>query len=292
MSRYPNTFDSDHAATVHGVPGRLTHRTTKPGGESGQLWTRQRWISETRPIAGYGPGAIIRAEIRFDDDCNNGHNSFAITGEVTTENRSKRGLDVIACGCLHEDIAKAFPELAPLIRWHLCSTDGPMHGIANALYHAGDRDHYGLRAGETRQIINGRSKLPAWELQAVNAPGVGISSTPTGAQYRDSATVPLFILTNRFDGLAEDLPPVPALQWVPSVHVGEGKARDLDAARSCAIWPDATDEELTQEPAALKAALEARMPQLLEDFAAAMIGAGFYMSPAAYQADHPSDGEA
>jgi hypothetical protein len=86
--------------------------------------------------------------IRYDDECNNGHNSFAITGSLFDREQripheaytvlstgKKRWLG--SCGCLHEDIAKYFPELAKYIKWHLCSSDGPLHYIANSLYWAG-----------------------------------------------------------------------------------------------------------------------------------------------------------
>src|SRR5579862_6293832 len=104
------TFDSDKPMTVCGVPGRLTHRTTKPGQAPG-LWFNQKWISEARPIAGYESGAEIRAEIRFDDNCGNGHNSFAVTGDIFKMVHKGRKIE-IAGGCIHDDIAKAFPELA------------------------------------------------------------------------------------------------------------------------------------------------------------------------------------
>ncbi len=47
-----------------------------------------------------------------------------------------------AFGCLHKDIQKYFPDLVPLIKWHLCAAhfDGtkiiavPMHYIENAIY--------------------------------------------------------------------------------------------------------------------------------------------------------------
>jgi hypothetical protein len=54
---------------------------------------------------------------------------------------------------------------------------------------------------------------------------------------------------------------------------GEGKARELDAARHAAIWPDATDEDLTAP--GLKERLEARLPKLLEEFRAAVESLGF-----------------
>ncbi len=38
-------------------------------------------------------------------------------------------------GCCHDEIKEAFPELAPLIRWHLVDNTGvPMHYIDNGMY--------------------------------------------------------------------------------------------------------------------------------------------------------------
>lgn len=99
----------------------------------------------------YGPkrlknGDIIVAEVRHDDCCNNGHNSFGITATIYGKERIP-GEDTIkfngktywchSGGCCHDEVAEAFPELAPLLKWHLCSTDGPLHYVANALYWAG-----------------------------------------------------------------------------------------------------------------------------------------------------------
>lgn len=86
-----------------------------------------------KPISGWGANARIKAEVRCDDECKNGHDTFSITGEIYIPGRR----DSEACGCLHDEIAARFPELAPYIRWHLTSTDGPMHYLANAIYHAG-----------------------------------------------------------------------------------------------------------------------------------------------------------
>jgi hypothetical protein len=176
-------------------------------------------------------------------------------------------------GCCYEEISLQFPSLAPLIPWHLCSTDGPMHYAENVVYLAGDRDCHGLRAGESRQIRNGRTGELCWKLEARNTPGVQISTTPTGEEYRNRDTVPLFILANTADGAKPDA--APALEWVPWLRYGEGKARELDAARRSAIWPEATDEELMQESEELKAALAARLPALRDQFKAAMIECGF-----------------
>jgi hypothetical protein len=46
--------------------------------------------------------------------------------------------------------------------------------------------------------------------------------------------------------------------------VGEGKERELDAARRSAIWPEATDEELMDER--LRGRLEDRLPALMAEF--------------------------
>lgn len=41
-----------------------------------------------------------------------------------------------ACGCLHDEIREHFPELDPLIKWHLVSASEPLHYVANSLYWA------------------------------------------------------------------------------------------------------------------------------------------------------------
>lgn len=99
-----------------------------------------------RAIAGWGNGAAITVLIRFDDHCKNGHDTFSITADIRRPGRR----DIEAGGCLHEEIVRVFPELSHLIKWHLMSTDGPMHYIANTVYFAGDRDHWGLRKGEKK----------------------------------------------------------------------------------------------------------------------------------------------
>lgn len=75
---------------------------------------------------------VITAKVRFDDRCSNGHNSFSITGDLIGPRGYRVG------GCIHEEIAKHFPELQPYLKWHLCSADGPLHYIANTTYHAAD----------------------------------------------------------------------------------------------------------------------------------------------------------
>ncbi len=120
----------------------------------------------------------ITTNVRHDDNCHNGHNSFAITGVI--DKRARGRWVEYSGGCLHDSIAKHFPELAPFIKWHLTSTDGPMHYVANTTYHA-------------TALMN--------------------------------------------------------------------KEANLEYARSSAVWPDATLEQLTD-----RTALEARLPALMADF--------------------------
>lgn len=195
----------------------------------------------------------ITAKVRHDDQCNNGHNTFSITGNILEVMPNGRKVDH-AGGCIHEDIAKHFPHLAPLIKWHLCSTDGPLHYVANAVYFAGDRDHWGLRKGEFRQHTsrgkiqnNGVEGVPGWVLKLPK-------DTPARC-YAAKKPAPV------------------VCEWVPEGITGEGKPRELDAARRAAIWPEATDEELTAPD--LKEKLEARLPGLMAEFREAVESLGF-----------------
>lgn len=91
-------------------------------------------ISDAKLRQEYGNLALMVATVRYDDQCNNGHNTFSITGDIFLS-RAGRARKSIACGCLHDDITRLFPELAPHVKWHLTSSDGPMHYIANTVYH-------------------------------------------------------------------------------------------------------------------------------------------------------------
>lgn len=169
------------------------------------------------------------AVVSFDDACGNGHNAFSITGTYSGR--------LTSSGCLHNLIAAHFPGLAPLIKWHLCSTEGPLHYIVDTVFHASNLDAWGTRKGEQRRDRSGqlmwKFKNPAKTLQC---------------------------------GLRPDL----YGRWVPVL--GEGKERDLDAARKVAIWPDATDDELTSHQ--LSDLLRMRLPGLLIDFRRAVESIG------------------
>lgn len=204
----------------------------------------------TTHIGSLPNGDQVIARIEYGDACGNGHNTLSITGEVWEKgaavgNRREKGL--ISCGRVHEQIIEAMPYLANLIPWHLCSTDGPMHYFANTLYLAGDKDCNGLRKGESRQIRNGKTGLPAWKL----VPFVDGVQADAPQKYVDSETCP---------------PATAELRYVPWCTVGEGKERQFDAARRIAIWPDATDEQLSLPSDELAELLAARLPALIREF--------------------------
>lgn len=74
----------------------------------------------------------LKIKIRFDDSCRNGHNSFAITADLMENSKEH------SCGCLHDEIVKHAPELGKYIKWHLCSSNGPMYYLANTTFHVQD----------------------------------------------------------------------------------------------------------------------------------------------------------
>lgn len=125
---------------IYGISGRYTGATMRLDEKPG-CFCQQRWLT-TREIQYEGQACQIKVTLRFDDDCRNGHNTFSITGEINSHD-GRRSDPMIIGGCIHEEIAKYFPRLVQFIRWHLVSSDGPIHYIANARYHAGLCQAYG-----------------------------------------------------------------------------------------------------------------------------------------------------
>lgn len=136
-------------------------------------------------ISGWGKNALIKAEVSLDDDCKNGHDTFSITGEIYIPKRR----DCEACGCLHDEISQKFPELTPFIRWHLTSTDGPMHYLANAIYHAG----FVLGMESSRNLEYLKSTIVYGALE---------SDTAVDLAALDGASLKAF-LVNRFPALMQ-----------------------------------------------------------------------------------------
>ena len=72
--------------------------------------------------------------IRLDDECNNGHMDFSITGSGWYKNSRTQGANV--CGCVHEEILKFRPDLKIFVALHLSDAHGaPMYAVENGYYH-------------------------------------------------------------------------------------------------------------------------------------------------------------
>lgn len=206
-------------------------------------------ILTKKQVKTYGPKEFsvgrnrykITAEVRYDDSCGNGHNSFAITGEIKFLDRGRWVFS--AGGMLHEEIAKHFPELAPFLKWHLCSSDGPMHYVANTIHLAGNRDCWGGAKGEQKR---NRAGQLMWQ----------------------------FPVASGWDSLVcqNEKPADRVLVAEPVLH--EGKERELHAARHAAIWPEATDGELCASARELTIKLQERLPALMQQFKAAVESLG------------------
>jgi len=88
-----------------------------------EIVRKRKIVGELRLIPSYGIGKPV---LRFDDECGNGHNTFSIT----VDGGESFG------GCMHDSICEVWPEYARLTKWHLVSTDGPLHYVSNTRYHA------------------------------------------------------------------------------------------------------------------------------------------------------------
>lgn len=234
----------ESAHSINGVPGRMHNVVVFPG--TSRI-ANQTWLSESRKIAGFGEGGLIRVEIKFDDYCKNGHETFSICATVSTS-KSRRRDDIEAGGQLRGEIAEVFPELVPLIKYHLVSTDGPMHYIANALYHA--KQH---------------GPQSAWVYYKGTSP-----SDPLGLGEDSDKERLLGYLSAEQAAKAEGQPGY-RIKWDEKT----AKVRNLEHARSSACWPEATDDELSVDSESLKSKLIARLPGLMMEFRDAVTNAGF-----------------
>ncbi|SEN67242.1 hypothetical protein SAMN05216227_102025 [Pseudorhodobacter antarcticus] len=257
--------------------------------------TKQTWVSATRRWKDGDDTVALRVKVRFDDSCNNGHPTFAITGDGFTNGRHDWG------GCCHDEIAEHFPELTPLIKWHLTSSDGPMHYPGNPVYRAGNRDYngslkgvpnawaYALTFGDNPILHKLKYKFIAWLQQMDNYDFEVIQHdhvNTSGTAYKFGPKFTLGAFGDKwhecpFDSDLDAKAFLYALQHCQptftqyATRYGEGKDRELDHARSAAVWPEATDEELSVSKADLTAALKARHPALVAAFLADMKAIGF-----------------
>lgn len=286
-------IQQEKAVEIFGVPARAHNvvADNKTGRILNQkIKTHSRFFTEDETRY------KISAELSFDDECNNGHEDFSITGSIYQVVGSKYREH--SFGCLHDDIAKHFPELQHLIKWHLVGVEGPMHYLANTLYHASNRDHWGHAPGEVSAWEYGVRfggipvthplKQNFWKfLKERHGTGdfqvIALADEKEPKRYVKFTFVGFgdkwyecpFDNSFRAEEFAYAMNNLPVnFVKLPSQY-SEGKERELDHARSSAVWPEATDEQLCLPREELKALLEARLPQLLADFKKDMLEAGF-----------------
>jgi hypothetical protein len=216
--------------------------------ESEEVLTIEKQVKKFGPkatgetFANGDPRERMTVYVQHDDFCGNGHNTFHIRGRVEycmSHNGKTIWREKEDCHADSGLIEEHFPEMGHLIKWNGCHTDSPLYYIENTIYHAGDEDHWGLKAGEEGKIFS-RDGTPILEWRTKD----GIHPYELGRP--DIHSKPMTFLP------------------LQAVRKGEGKERDLDSARKCAVWPDATDFELTAP--GLRERLEGRLPYLMEEF--------------------------
>ena len=205
-----------------------------------------------------GHPCVLVATVRHDDRFGNGHNSFSVTADLYDRSDRSDRMPHEACivhrangktlwlgsgGCLHDEVSEHIPELAPFIKWHLTSTNGPMHYVDNTIYHATE--------------LGPKS---AWVY--FDDPANGIKEKVM--KYCDIAEA-IEICT----GQSKTFNYVSGSGYRYEIDEKTGKKADIDAARKCAVWPEATKEQLQD-----KAQLISRLPALLAEFKKAVESLG------------------
>lgn len=98
----------------------------------------------------YGGSRIIKVEAGLRYINGNSSPYFSVTGEIGRP----KARDCDTCGCLHDEILKYWPDLAPIVALHLSHADGlPMHAEANGWY-----DLAGYYGGAGQEYYRGNSK--------------------------------------------------------------------------------------------------------------------------------------
>lgn len=169
--------------------------------------------------------------IRYDDECKNGHNTFSITGKIYKAG-TKSGAAIVRNGTCHDVIRELFPEFEHLIKWHLCSSDGPLHYVPNTIYHAADTDYKGFHAGE----------YSAYKKEVTVNIGIDVIVYTTKTMHVNKQNNPNLERVNNEElakleaFLADVTVPYTVTDTAEQWSISKGKEVDIDAARSSAIW--------------------------------------------------------
>lgn len=141
-------------------------------------------------------------KIRLNDECKNGREDFAITGEIY--DKGKRGDRYMhSCGAIGDKIASLFPEFQIFEDLHLCTYAGvPMSAIENGFYHMQQGNDFKkylrltdseadiLKTAENKdyfEYLICKLNIPArWKEEADKA--IGILEGYTGDSFESKAT--------------------------------------------------------------------------------------------------------
>ena len=222
-------------------------------------------------------GKTLKIQIRYDDECGNGHNYFSITGSC--------GGNYGISGCIHDFIVEQKPDLKKYLKWHLMGSDQPMHYIANTMYHVKkvkkntivrhyDKvlkfENYPFTFKLTKEIkeflntYKTGKKIKIYTLPYDGSDSYNFSDNYTFIKPKKDATKKWY--NNMFNDENKALEFKQALENIPFEIVKtissyeDEKKPGLKAARNSAIWANARLSDFTEEK------LKARLPKLLKDF--------------------------
>lgn len=265
--------------------------------------TKRQEKKFTKQIKVDGRKGRIEVKVRYDDSCNNGYNTFAITGTVYSHASSSADRYLVFGGCIHDQIAKYMPELEHLIKWHLTTSECPtMHYVENTLYWARDRDYPDKEIGEAVKwakrlkfdkypftfsqqekgfwdYLDGIEDFNAVEIVSIKY-NKEIGTYDFNPKYsfkgfiKDDEHRPWYNAPFSTERVAEEF--LKALQESSYKYVEiptawcEAEESNLENARKTALWEDATLEQLRN-----KELLVARIPELREKFIADIEEFGF-----------------
>lgn len=201
------------------------------------LTKRQVKKEEFKGLMYQGEKVNLTVNLRYDDSCKNGHNTFSITGDLYKFGRAKTDGNMISCGCIHDIIIELAPQYEHLIKWHLMSSDEPMHYIANTIYHASKIEKYNHFVYLNDDEFKFKELLGIYKLEEIEG------------------------LKNKYgkDNII-----------VESKEHYSNKESNLESARSTAIAPNASLEQLQSKEWLLE-----RLPQLKQNFKKDIEALGF-----------------
>ncbi len=237
------------------------------------LVKHQKKVTDWKEYEEHGQTYRIRSTVRYDDECGNGHNSFAVTGEIEHKRGNHRFYEHSG-GCIHDKVGKWFPEIKPLIKWHLTSSDGPMHYTANTLHYY--KKHLFLLNKPTimaelqkrRDTLKSAGALTLHRFESIWV----LEGVYQGKKYSvdRSMTWEKPSVKEMYEEIYTDILGDPAKDLY--LNKGDTIESTLASARHCAIWDDMPGGV---DVADMEKQVEARLPQLLKDFRKAVEGYGF-----------------